>query len=39
VVRQAAPTTLWGEHDPYGGRPAAYGRTVPDAAAAISKAG
>lgn len=38
VVRKAAPTTLWGEQDPYGGRPAAYGRTVADAAAEIEKA-
>jgi alkanesulfonate monooxygenase SsuD/methylene tetrahydromethanopterin reductase-like flavin-dependent oxidoreductase (luciferase family) len=39
VVRKAAPTTLWGDADPYGGRPAAYGRTSADAAAEISKAG
>ncbi|HEY0530032.1 MAG TPA: LLM class flavin-dependent oxidoreductase [Actinoplanes sp.] len=39
VVRKAAPTTLWSEQDPYGGRPAAYGRTVADAAAEVSKAG
>ncbi|MFJ1766788.1 LLM class flavin-dependent oxidoreductase [Amycolatopsis sp. NPDC088138] len=32
VVRKAAPTTLWTDADPYGGRPAAYGRTAPDAA-------
>ncbi|MDT7803185.1 MAG: hypothetical protein QOI78_6618 [Actinomycetota bacterium] len=32
VVRKAAPTTLWTDGDPYGGRPAAYGRTAPDAA-------
>ncbi|WP_436531802.1 LLM class flavin-dependent oxidoreductase [Actinoplanes sp. HUAS TT8] len=35
VVRRAAPTTLWGDEDPYGGRPAAYGRTVADAAGAV----
>ncbi|MCW2933923.1 MAG: luciferase [Actinomycetia bacterium] len=35
VVRQAAPDTLWGDGDPYGGRPAFAGRTVPDAAAVI----
>ena len=35
VVRQAAPDTLWGKEDPYGGRPAFAGRTVPDAAAVI----
>jgi hypothetical protein len=39
VVRKAAPTSLWSEHDPYGGRPAAHGRTVSDAAAEVSKAG
>jgi hypothetical protein len=32
VVRKAAPTILWTDGDPYGGRPAAYGRTVPDPA-------
>jgi alkanesulfonate monooxygenase SsuD/methylene tetrahydromethanopterin reductase-like flavin-dependent oxidoreductase (luciferase family) len=37
VVRKAAPTTLWGEQDPYGGRPAAAGRTTADAAAEIEK--
>ncbi|UDY24326.1 LLM class flavin-dependent oxidoreductase [Nocardioides sp. Kera G14] len=37
VVRQAAPTTLWTDEDPYGGRPAAYGRTVADAAAEVEK--
>jgi alkanesulfonate monooxygenase SsuD/methylene tetrahydromethanopterin reductase-like flavin-dependent oxidoreductase (luciferase family) len=37
VVRKAAPTTLWGDEDPYGGRPAAYGRTVADAAGEIEK--
>jgi alkanesulfonate monooxygenase SsuD/methylene tetrahydromethanopterin reductase-like flavin-dependent oxidoreductase (luciferase family) len=35
IVRKAAPTTLWSEADPYGGRPAAYGRTVADAAGEI----
>ncbi len=38
VVRQAAPTTLWTDEDPYGGRPGFTGRTVPDAAAEIEKA-
>jgi alkanesulfonate monooxygenase SsuD/methylene tetrahydromethanopterin reductase-like flavin-dependent oxidoreductase (luciferase family) len=35
VVRRAAPTTLWSDEDPYGGRPAFAGRTIPDAAAVI----
>ena len=35
VVRKAAPDTLWSDEDPYGGRPAFAGRTVPDAAAVI----
>ena len=35
VVRRAAPTTLWTDADPYGGRPAAHGRTVADAAAEV----
>jgi alkanesulfonate monooxygenase SsuD/methylene tetrahydromethanopterin reductase-like flavin-dependent oxidoreductase (luciferase family) len=35
VVRRAAPTTLWSEADPYGGRPAVHGRTVADAAAQV----
>jgi alkanesulfonate monooxygenase SsuD/methylene tetrahydromethanopterin reductase-like flavin-dependent oxidoreductase (luciferase family) len=38
VVRKAAPTTLWSDQDPYGGRPAAHGRTVADAATEIEKA-
>jgi alkanesulfonate monooxygenase SsuD/methylene tetrahydromethanopterin reductase-like flavin-dependent oxidoreductase (luciferase family) len=38
VVRGHAPTTLWTEQDPYGGRPAFAGRTVPDAAAVIEEA-
>lgn len=38
VVRAAAPTTLWSDTDPYGGRPAVHGRTVADAAAEIEKA-
>lgn len=38
IVRKAAPTALWGEEDPYGGRPAAHGRVVRDAAAEIAKA-
>ncbi|MFG1667906.1 LLM class flavin-dependent oxidoreductase [Streptomyces sp. Y7] len=37
VVRKAAPTTLWGDGDPYGGRPAVHGRTVADAAAEITR--
>jgi alkanesulfonate monooxygenase SsuD/methylene tetrahydromethanopterin reductase-like flavin-dependent oxidoreductase (luciferase family) len=32
VVRRAAPTTLWSDQDPYGGRPAVHGRTMADAA-------
>ncbi|MDQ7809068.1 LLM class flavin-dependent oxidoreductase [Amycolatopsis sp. A133] len=32
VVRKAAPTTLWTDDDPYGGRPAVHGRTAVDAA-------
>ena len=35
VVRKAAPDALWGGEDPYGGRPAFAGRTVPDAAAVV----
>jgi len=38
VVRKHAPTTLWTDDDPYGGRPAFAGRTVPDAAAVIEGA-
>jgi alkanesulfonate monooxygenase SsuD/methylene tetrahydromethanopterin reductase-like flavin-dependent oxidoreductase (luciferase family) len=38
VVRKAAPTTLWSDEDPYGGRPAVHGRTVPDAATRIDRA-
>jgi hypothetical protein len=38
VVRAHAPTTLWTDQDPYGGRPAFTGRTVPDAAAVIEQA-
>jgi alkanesulfonate monooxygenase SsuD/methylene tetrahydromethanopterin reductase-like flavin-dependent oxidoreductase (luciferase family) len=38
VVRRAAPTTLWTEADPYGGRPAFAGRQTPDAAALIEAA-
>jgi hypothetical protein len=37
VVRAHAPTTLWTGQDPYGGRPAFTGRTVPDAAAVIDE--
>ncbi|MEU4519025.1 hypothetical protein AB0F52_09950 [Amycolatopsis sp. NPDC024027] len=32
VVGKAAPTTLWTDGDPYGGRPAVHGRTAVDAA-------
>jgi alkanesulfonate monooxygenase SsuD/methylene tetrahydromethanopterin reductase-like flavin-dependent oxidoreductase (luciferase family) len=35
VVRHQAPTTLWTDQDPYGGRPAFAGRQVTDAAAVI----
>jgi hypothetical protein len=35
VVRKEAPTTLWTDQDPYGGRPALAGRQVADAAAII----
>lgn len=35
VLRREVPSTLWGPEDPYGGRPAFAGRTVPDAAAVI----
>ncbi|MEV5847500.1 hypothetical protein AB0M32_36620 [Streptomyces sp. NPDC051985] len=38
VVRKAAPTTLWTDADPYGGRPAVRGRTVADAANEVDKA-
>jgi alkanesulfonate monooxygenase SsuD/methylene tetrahydromethanopterin reductase-like flavin-dependent oxidoreductase (luciferase family) len=38
IVRQAAPTTLWSDEDPYGARPAVHGRRVPDAASEIEKA-
>ncbi|MGW7244462.1 LLM class flavin-dependent oxidoreductase [Streptomyces sp. NPDC054804] len=38
VVRKAAPTTLWSDEDPYGGRPAVHGRTVADAATKIERA-
>jgi hypothetical protein len=38
VVRESAPTTLWTGEDPYGGRPAFAGRTVPDAAGVIEGA-
>ncbi|MEU9158304.1 LLM class flavin-dependent oxidoreductase [Streptomyces sp. NPDC048417] len=38
VVRKTAPTTLWSDEDPYGGRPAAHGRTVADAATKIERA-
>jgi alkanesulfonate monooxygenase SsuD/methylene tetrahydromethanopterin reductase-like flavin-dependent oxidoreductase (luciferase family) len=38
VVRNTAPTTLWTDQDPYGGRPAFAGRQTPDAAAIIEAA-
>jgi hypothetical protein len=38
VVRAAAPTALWTDQDPYGGRPAVHGRTAADAAASIEGA-
>jgi alkanesulfonate monooxygenase SsuD/methylene tetrahydromethanopterin reductase-like flavin-dependent oxidoreductase (luciferase family) len=38
VVRKHAPSTLWTDQDPYGGRPAFTGRTVPDAAKVIGEA-
>jgi hypothetical protein len=38
VVRKNAPTTLWTGQDPYGGRPAFAGSTVPDAAAVLAAA-
>jgi len=36
TVRREAPTTLWGDDDPYGARPAFAGAQVADAAAAVS---
>jgi len=39
VVRQEAPSTLWTDQDPYGGRPAFTGRQAPDAAAVIDTPG
>lgn len=36
AVRAAAPTSLWTDEDPYGGRPAVHGRSVPDAAGQIN---
>jgi CheY-like chemotaxis protein len=39
VIRKQAPTTLWTDQDPYGGRPAFAGRTVGDAASVIEEAG
>lgn len=38
AVRQAAPTTLWSDEDPYGGRPAFAGRVVADAAGVVEMA-
>ncbi|SEF20239.1 hypothetical protein SAMN05421837_101284 [Amycolatopsis pretoriensis] len=37
-VRAAAPTTLWTDQDPYGGRTAVHGRTTADAAGSIEGA-
>jgi len=37
-VRRAAPTTLWTDEDPYGGRPAVAGSQVADAAALVEGA-
>jgi alkanesulfonate monooxygenase SsuD/methylene tetrahydromethanopterin reductase-like flavin-dependent oxidoreductase (luciferase family) len=39
VVRSQAPTTLWSDQDPYGGRPAFAGRTVSNAAAVVAPSG
>jgi alkanesulfonate monooxygenase SsuD/methylene tetrahydromethanopterin reductase-like flavin-dependent oxidoreductase (luciferase family) len=39
VVRKHTKTTLWSGEDPYGGRPAFAGRTIPDAAAVIDASG
>ena len=36
IVRASSPAALWSEQDPYGGRPAAAGRTVSDAAAVVT---
>jgi alkanesulfonate monooxygenase SsuD/methylene tetrahydromethanopterin reductase-like flavin-dependent oxidoreductase (luciferase family) len=36
AVRAAAPTTLWGDGDPYAGRPAFAGTTETDAAARVT---
>ena len=38
VVRAAAPTALWADEDPYGGRPAVHGRSSADAAATVEGA-
>jgi alkanesulfonate monooxygenase SsuD/methylene tetrahydromethanopterin reductase-like flavin-dependent oxidoreductase (luciferase family) len=38
VVQREAPTTLWTDEDPYGGRPAFTGGRVPDAAAVVDAA-
>ncbi|KAB1657338.1 LLM class flavin-dependent oxidoreductase [Pseudoclavibacter chungangensis] len=37
VLRREFPTTLWSDEDPYGGRPAAAGGTVADAAAEVER--
>ena len=38
AIRREVKTTLWTDDDPYGGRPAFAGRTVPDAADVIAGA-
>jgi alkanesulfonate monooxygenase SsuD/methylene tetrahydromethanopterin reductase-like flavin-dependent oxidoreductase (luciferase family) len=38
AVRREVKTTLWSGEDPYGGRPAFAGQTVPDAASVIGAA-
>jgi len=38
VVRKEAPTALWTDADPYGGRPAFAGGQTPDAAAVVAAA-
>ena len=38
AIRNIAPSTLWSDADPYGGRPAYRGSTVADAAAVIERA-
>ncbi|MGA1835499.1 LLM class flavin-dependent oxidoreductase [Herbiconiux sp. 11R-BC] len=38
ALRDALPSTLWGPHDPFAGRPSAFGATSPDASAAVESA-